>query len=111
MHNMVKYGLFDESEEGMLRKCTVFYSAIGTEQPPKRFELDNIGKLSAQQIKRDLELVLHKEERFNLELIQQETLANESGVSLNSLIKLTYNLSLIGQVIFIGDTIKPIQKH
>ncbi len=47
MHNMVKYGLFDESEEKIFRKCVVFYSAIGAGQPPKRFELDNIGKVSS----------------------------------------------------------------
>lgn len=32
MYNMVKYGLFDESEGEMLCKCAVFYSAIGAEQ-------------------------------------------------------------------------------
>lgn len=39
VHNMVKFGLFDESEEEMLRKCAVFYSAIGAERPPENFEL------------------------------------------------------------------------
>lgn len=72
IHNMVKYGLFDESEKEMLRKCAVFYSAIGAEQPPERFELDNIGKVSSQQIKRDLAPVLRKGERFDLEVVQQE---------------------------------------
>lgn len=72
MHNMVKYGLFDESEDEMLRKCAVFYSAIGAEQPPKKFELDNIGGGSTQQIKRELDPVLRKGERFDLELVQQE---------------------------------------
>lgn len=38
MHNMVKYGLFDESEEDMFRKCAVFYSAIGAEQTPSNFQ-------------------------------------------------------------------------
>lgn len=72
MHNMVKYGLFDESEENMLRKCSVFYSAIGAEQPPAKFEMDYIGKISAQQIKRDLNPVLRKSEKFNLEVAQKE---------------------------------------
>ena len=72
MHNMVKYALFDKSEEAMFRKCTVFYSAIGAEQPPEKFELDNIVKVSSQQIKRDLDPVLRKGERFDLELVQQE---------------------------------------
>ena len=72
MHNMVRFGLFDESEEAMLRKCAVFYSAIGAAQPPKGFELDNIGKVSFLQIKRDLDPVLRKGERFNLEFAQRE---------------------------------------
>ena len=72
MHNMVRFGLFDESEEAMLRKCTVFYSAIGAAQPPEKFELDNIGKVSSLQIKRDLDPVLRKGERFNLEFAQRE---------------------------------------
>ena len=72
MHNMVKFGLFDESEEAMFRKCVVFYSAIGAAQPPEKFELDNIGKVSSQQIKRDLDPVLRKGERFDLEFAQRE---------------------------------------
>ena len=72
MHNMVKYRLFDESEEDMLRKCTVFYSAIGAEKPPEKFELDHIGAVSAQQIKRELNPVLRKGEKFDLKLVQKE---------------------------------------
>ena len=69
---MVKYGLFDEGEEDMLRKSAVFYSAIGAERPPERFELDNVGKVSGQQIKRDLVPVLRKGERFDLEMAKKE---------------------------------------
>lgn len=72
MHNMVKFGLFDESEEAMLRKCVVFYSAIGSAQPPEKFALDNIGNVSFRQIKRDLNSVLRKGERFDLEFVQKE---------------------------------------
>ncbi len=72
MHNMVKFGLFDESEEEMLRKCAVFYSAIGAERPPENFALDNVGKVSAMQIKRDLNPVLRKGEKFHLEEVQKE---------------------------------------
>lgn len=72
MHNMVKYGLFDEGEENMLRKCAVFYSAIGTEQPPEKFEMDYIERVSSQQIKRDLKPVLRKGEKFELEVVQKE---------------------------------------
>ena len=72
MHNMVKFGLFDENEQEILRKCVVFYSAIGAETAPENFELDNVGKVSKQQIKRDLDPVLRKGERFDLEVAQQE---------------------------------------
>ncbi|MCM1179434.1 MAG: nucleotidyl transferase AbiEii/AbiGii toxin family protein [Clostridium sp.] len=71
MYNMVKYGLFDESEEEMFRKCVVFYSAIGTEKPPAKFELDHIGDVSSQQIKRDLNPVLRRGEHFDLDTAQQ----------------------------------------
>ena len=72
MYNMVKYGLFDESEEAMFRKCAAFYSTIGAECPPARFELDNVRNVSRQQIKRDLDPVLRKGERFDLEMAQNE---------------------------------------
>lgn len=72
IYNMVKYGLFDESEEEMLRKCAVLYSAIGAAQPPEKFELDNIVKVSYRQIRRDLDPVLRKGERFDLEFAQKE---------------------------------------
>lgn len=72
VHNMVKFGLFDESEEEMLRKCAVFYSAIGAERPPENFELDSVGRVSTMQIKRDLNPVLRKGEQFPLEEVQKE---------------------------------------
>lgn len=72
MYNMVNYDLFDESEEIMLRKCAVFYSAIGAEHSPERFELDNVGHVTKQQIKRDLDPVLRKGERFELEMAQKK---------------------------------------
>lgn len=72
IHNMIKYGLFDESEEETLRKCTVFYSAIAAEYPPKKFNLEKLGEVSVQQIKRDLQPVLRKGEQFDLESTCQE---------------------------------------
>lgn len=78
--NMVRYGLFDESEEDMLRKCAVFYSAIGAEQPPERFEMEHIGRISAQQIKRDLNPVLRKSEKLDLKVMQKEVKAYLASV-------------------------------
>ena len=72
IHNMVKIGLFDDSEVVMRKKLGVYYSAIGSEKPPVKFELDNVGNVSPQQIKRDLNPVLRKVERFQLKEVQDE---------------------------------------
>lgn len=72
MYSMVKYGVFDETEEDMLRKCVVFYSAVGAEKPPEKFELDHIERVSEQQIKRDLKPVLRKGEKYDLEVMQKK---------------------------------------
>lgn len=72
IHNMVKQSLFDEEEQIMLRKCTVYYSAVGSEMPPEGFDLSNISKVSAQKIKTDLKPVLRTGERFELDVVQKE---------------------------------------
>lgn len=72
MHNMIRYGLFDEEEQVMLQKCTVYYSAISSETPPENFDISNIEKISAQKIKTDLYPVLRKGERFDLDVVQRE---------------------------------------
>lgn len=71
MYNMIQQGLFNEDEKELFRKCVVFYSAVSTEQPPKEFEFDNIGKISQQQIKRELFPVIRKGEGFHLEMAQE----------------------------------------
>lgn len=80
MHNMVKYGLLDEEEQIMLRKCTVYYSAVVSETPPKKFDLSNIGKIPAQRIKTDLNPVLRRGERFDLDVVQKEVIQYLSDI-------------------------------
>lgn len=48
---MVKYGLFGESEEETLRKCAVFYGAIGSERPPESFYLASILRMTEEEEK------------------------------------------------------------
>ena len=71
-HNLVKFGLFDESEEILLRKCVVYYSAISSESPPSDFKLNNIDQLTHNRIKRDLYPVLRNKERFDLQASQAQ---------------------------------------
>lgn len=72
MNNLVRYKLFDESEQDLFRKCTVFYSAIGVERPPENFTFHNVGKVSAARIRSDLNPVLRRGERFDLEVAKKE---------------------------------------
>ena len=67
IHSLLKFSLFDESEETLLRKCVVFYSAIGSESPPTEFQLSSIDKISQSRIKTNLYPVLRSQERFNLQ--------------------------------------------
>lgn len=65
MFNLQKYGLFDESQEAVFRKCITFYSAIASENVPEHFDFSGIENISAQKIKTDLIPVLRRAERFD----------------------------------------------
>ena len=77
--NLQKYGLFDESEEPLLRKCVVFYSAIAAEKAPECFTFDHIMQLAPQRIKTDLIPVLRCGEYFDLESAQKKTMEYLKG--------------------------------
>lgn len=66
IYNMLEFGLFDESEEALLRKCVVFYSCIGSESVHEEFVFENINKMSQNQIKTDLLPVLRFSAYFDL---------------------------------------------
>ena len=70
--NMQKYGLFDETQEQLFRKCIMFYAAIASEIVPEHFDLNGIGNISAQKIKADLIPVLRRGERFDLDPVQKQ---------------------------------------
>ena len=70
IHNLVKYGLFDESEKLLLRKCVVFYSAIGAESPPFEFQFTTLDQITQNRIKTDLYPVLRHKDKFDLQTAQ-----------------------------------------
>ncbi len=69
-YNLVKFGLTDESVEPMLRKCVVFYSAIGSESPPIEFHLNAIDQVTQNRIRTDLYPVLRNKDNFDLRAAQ-----------------------------------------
>jgi hypothetical protein len=66
VNNMISNELFDESEKSMLRKCVVFYFAVGSEEPPKQFDIGRIDGLTSHRIRTDLQPVLRKRDWFDL---------------------------------------------
>ncbi len=73
--NLVTLGLFDESAQILLRKCIVFYSAIGLGSPPFEFQLENIDRITQNRIKTDLYPVLRNKDRFDLNAAQSRVRA------------------------------------
>lgn len=67
VHNMLRHGLFDESEQGILRKCVAFYLAIGSDTPSADLSMKNLWEMPQRRIKADLAPVLHNGEFFELQ--------------------------------------------
>lgn len=65
--NMIYFGLFDESEEVLLRKAVVFYAAISAKGINKTFDTKAIDSITKQKIKTDLLPVIKRKDNFELE--------------------------------------------
>lgn len=70
-NNMIYFGLFDQTQEELLRKCVVFYSAIGNETVPLTFNVDRIDSLTKYKIRTDLFPVIRKKEKFELDDVKE----------------------------------------
>ena len=80
INNMCKYGLFDESEEALLRKCVMLYSVIAADAVPERFDLSRLGALQPYKIKTDLLPVLRHGEYFDLAAAREGTTQYLAGL-------------------------------
>lgn len=116
VHNMIIHNLFDGLKLDMLRKCAVFYSAIGAEHPPKEFALENVGRLTKRSITTDLYPVLRRGEKFELSDVQEEIKKYLSGflaptvderIFWDAFGKGIYN----PQFVFEGEELKRIREH
>ena len=75
LNNMIDLGLFDESEWPMLKKCAIFYSAIGSEKVPLDFRFGNVDSITVYKIKTDLLPVIRRAEHFDLPAVQKRVKA------------------------------------
>ncbi|MDR1160031.1 MAG: nucleotidyl transferase AbiEii/AbiGii toxin family protein [Syntrophomonadaceae bacterium] len=66
VYNMICHNLFDTVQEELLRKCIVFYVAVGTDSAPEEIDLGKVDSIAEHEIKTALAPVLRKKERFNL---------------------------------------------
>ncbi len=71
-NNMIYFGLFDESEYELFRKCIIFYSSISADKINKTFDTSAIDGLEFSKIRRDLFPVLRKKDNFNLDERKEE---------------------------------------
>ena len=71
VNNMTYFGLFDETQMDLLRRCVVFYSAIGGEQAPETFDFAKMDSLIERDIKMRLAPMLRKRERFDLAVARE----------------------------------------
>ncbi len=62
---MVENELFNEDQKQLLKKCVMFYSAIGSDNVPTTFNFEQISLVSQQRIKTDLIPVLRRGSWFD----------------------------------------------
>jgi hypothetical protein len=68
--HMVQARLFADQED-LLRRCVVFYLAVGTDEVPDPTDLSRIQALTPRRIRTDLHPVLRKRDWFDLTAAQQ----------------------------------------
>jgi hypothetical protein len=71
LNNAVYFGLFDETQTEILRKCAVFYAAVAGGDAPAEFDFSRIDTITRHKIKTDLLPVIRKTDSFELEAAQK----------------------------------------
>ena len=116
IHNLLELGLFDESEQDMLKKCVVFYSCIGSETVHKEFTFENLDKMAQNKIKTDLLPVLRFGAYFDLKTSREKVTDYLKDLLVLTLQEAEF-IELFGKgeykpvLIFKGDMLKNISAH
>ena len=67
VYNMIKFGLFDEEEQALLRKSVVFYFAVSAKESNKNFNISAVDNITKYKIRTDLYPVITKRDAFELD--------------------------------------------
>lgn len=71
LYNIIQYGLIEEDEITLLRKCIIFYKLISTEDKVITFDTSVMDNLTKYKIGTDLYPMLRKKEPFDLEDVKK----------------------------------------
>jgi predicted nucleotidyltransferase component of viral defense system len=116
INNMLKFGLFDESQRDTLRKCAVFYAAISGEGQIDHKALQKIDAIAYHQVRTDLKPVLRKDDGFDLESAKKavkEFLAEIFMLTPNELefLELFQKSEYKPELLFEGDSLERVRSH
>lgn len=67
VRNMIRYGIFDESQEELLKKCVIFYAAISAKEINKTFDTKAVESITKRKIRTDLYPVIKAKDDFELD--------------------------------------------
>jgi len=116
LNNAVYFGLFDETQSEILRKCTVFYSAVAGGDASARLDFSRIDTITRHKIKTDLLPVIRKNDSFDLEAAQKRVkswlsdvlvLTDDERMFLTAFSKKEYRPELI----FGGEELERVRNH
>ena len=71
LNYMIRYGLFDEEERELYRKCVVFYLAVATQTPPTEISFSAIDTITTHKIHTDLYPVIRDKDSFELDMAKK----------------------------------------
>lgn len=73
--NMIYYGIFDESQLNMLKKCFLFYYAVGSgKEFNPNIDISKIENLNRKEIKQSLLPMLRRSDLFELEISKKRVI-------------------------------------
>ena len=116
IHNLLEFGLFDESQQDMLRKCVVFYSCIGSESVHQRFTFENLDKMPQNKIKTDLLPVLRFSAYFGLKPAREKVINYLQSLLIVSPQEKEFMMQFgkghyMPELLFDGDVLNNIKSH
>ena len=116
VNNMIFYGLFDESQIELLRKCVVFYLAVGTENTPETFAFDKIDALTYRDIKMRLTPMLRKKDSFDIGSAREQVKKFLSGLlvlsdSVKDFLSSFRDGKYRPELLFDGEMLGRVQRH